>query len=152
MTEEQVTKAVMEWLVRNGWEVLDYDFPGGGTGRRFRFADAAGRRDKNAGAFCPDVVAWRDGLFLLSEDKAVDTLSDYGKQARVKQDPTLPEQLAAAYPGKPFRGIRVAVAFSAPFHHRNAAEEIGLDAVLTVSPDNSVSLAFASAAFPRGAA
>lgn len=150
MTEEQVTKAVMEWLDRNGWEILDYDFPGGGTGRRFRFADAASRQDKNTGAFCPDVVAWRDGLFLLFENKAVDTLSDYGKQAKVKQDPTLPEQLKTAYPEKSFRGIWVALAFAVPFLHGDTADKIGIDAVLTVSSDNSVSLAFASAAFSGG--
>ena len=145
MTEENVAKAVMEWLFARGWEVLDYDFPGGGTGRRFRFSGDSSASDKNAGAFCPDVVAWKDGVFLLCENKATDTLSDYGKQTRVKAEPTLADQLRAAYPDKVADAIQTAVAFSGPFIHRDQAESAGIDFVLTVGEDRSVEVAFTSA-------
>ncbi|MBR1835884.1 MAG: hypothetical protein IJ783_01220 [Kiritimatiellae bacterium] len=140
MTEEQVAKAVIEWLGADGWEILDYDFPGGGTGRRFRFSDAPSAADKNAGAFCPDVVAWKNGVFLLCENKAVDTLSDYAKQARAKAEPTLAAQLAAAYPGNAVNAILTGIAFSGPFIHRAQAESADVDFVFSVLNGNSVSV------------
>lgn len=140
MTEEQVAKAVMKWLDADGWEILDYDFPGGGTGRRFRFSDSASAADKNSGAFYPDIVAWKTGTFLLCENKASDTLSDYAKQARAKAEPTLASQLAYAYPGKAANAILTGIAFSGPFIHRAQAESAAVDFVFSVSGGNSVSV------------
>ena len=33
MKEEQVTKAVLKWLIANKWEIVCFDFPQSGTGR-----------------------------------------------------------------------------------------------------------------------
>ncbi len=140
MTEEQVTKTVIGWLSEQGWEVLDYDFPGGGTGRRFRLAESAKRGNKNAGAFCPDIVAWKNGHFLLFENKSADTVSDYAKQSAIKRDMTLQGQLAVAYPGRDLRDVSVALAFPPPFIHEDEAGLCGIDLVLTVADDLSVSV------------
>ena len=140
MTEEQVTKAVISWLSEHEWVVLDYDFPGGGTGRRFRLAESAKRGDKNAGAFCPDIVAWKDGRFLLFENKSQDTVSDYAKQSAVKRDVTVQGQLTAADPGRDLRDVSVALAFPPPFVHEDMAMSCGIDLVLTVADDLSVSV------------
>lgn len=138
MTEERVTKTVMDWLSARCWEILDYDFPGGGTGRRFRFADADSTRDKNAGAFCPDIVAWKDGSIILFENKAIETLSDFGKQAKIRMDPSIRKQLVSAYPRKPFGAIFVALAFSGAFKRHEDAKSFGIDFVLTVSENGNV--------------
>ena len=140
MTEEQVAKAVMAWLSVHGWEILDYDFPGGGTGRRFRFSAAENPNDKNAGAFCPDIVAWKDGRFLLCENKAADTPSDYDKQARVKSEPTLADQLHAAYPDKSLTLILTAIAFSGPFVNQDRAATRNIDFVLSILENNDVTV------------
>ena len=147
MTEEQVAKAVMAWLSARGWEILDYDFPGGGTGRRFRFSGAESQHEKNAGAFCPDIVAWKNGLFLLCENKATDTPSDYDKQARVKSEPTLSEQLRAAYPGKVPTSTLTAIAFSGPFVNQDRAATRNIDFVLCISENNDVTVCRESGSF-----
>lgn len=144
MTEERVTKTAMDWLSARGWEILDYDFPGGGTGRRFRFSDAGSSRDKNAGTFCPDIVAWKDGSIILFENKAIETLSDFGKQAKVRGDPSIRDQLASAYPGKRFVDVFVALSFSGTFKRQEEAKSFGIDFVLTVSEDGNVGGAYKS--------
>ena len=147
MTEEQVAKAVMAWFSARGWEILDYDFPGGGTGRRFRFSGSKSPNEKNAGAFCPDIVAWKDGTFLICENKAADTRSDYDKQARVKSEPTIADQLRVAYPDKEQTAMLTAIAFSGPFVNQDRAATCNIDFVLCVSENNDVAICRKSGSF-----
>ena len=32
LTEEQATKAILDWLEENGWKIICFDFPQSGTG------------------------------------------------------------------------------------------------------------------------
>ena len=73
MTEEQVTKSILKWLVDSGWEILDYDFPGGGTGRKFHIGN--GRSDKTKGIVIPDVIALRNDVILLFQARQINCIS-----------------------------------------------------------------------------
>ena len=81
MSEEQVTKSIMRWLVAEGWEIVSYDFPQSGTGRALRPSNASAR---NLGTVIPDIIAYRDGTVLIMEDKDRLVKSDFEKQQFIK--------------------------------------------------------------------
>ncbi len=67
MTEEFVTKAILNWLISNGWKILAFDFPQSGTGRLFHPDDC--ESEKNKGAINPDIIAVRNGAAVFFENK-----------------------------------------------------------------------------------
>ena len=48
MTEEQVTKSILKWLIDNDWEIVCFDFPQSGTGH---FLLPNGSTEKNKDRF-----------------------------------------------------------------------------------------------------
>jgi hypothetical protein len=60
ITEEQLTKAILEWLIANNWEIICYDFPQSGTGVSIHPNEEL-RTTKNKGAIIPDIVAIKNG-------------------------------------------------------------------------------------------
>ncbi len=66
MGEERVTKAILKWLIGNGWEIICFDFPQSGTGRLLH---PNGTNEKNKGAINPDIIAVRNGVCLFFENK-----------------------------------------------------------------------------------
>lgn len=76
MREEQVTKAILKWLLDNHWEIICFDFPQSGTGRLLH---PNGANEKNKGAINPDIVAVRNGVCLFFENKDRFYFPDYEK-------------------------------------------------------------------------
>ena len=76
MKEEQVTKALLKWLIENNWEIICFDFPQSGTGRYLHPNDAI---RKNKGAINPDIVAVRNEVCLFFENKDRFYYADYKK-------------------------------------------------------------------------
>ena len=77
MTEEQVTKAIMAWLITNGWHIVCFDFPQSGTGRVLHPNSAAG--EKNKDSIIPDIVAVKKDVGLFFENKDRFYYPDYQK-------------------------------------------------------------------------
>lgn len=46
MTEEQVTKALLQYLTDNGWHIVCFDFPQSGTGKVLHPNNADGEKIK----------------------------------------------------------------------------------------------------------
>jgi len=78
MTEEQVTRTLLNWLESNSWKIISYDFPQSGTGvvlhpnREFRTT-------KNKGSFIPDIVAYKSPIVVFFENKDRFVLDDFEK-------------------------------------------------------------------------
>ena len=136
MSEEQVTRAILKWLMERGWTILDYDFPGGGTGRKFHVGDIADSKTK--GIVTPDIIAIRDKTIIVFENKAVDTLSDYDKVARLREDKEFLGLLRNAYPDEYVECVTWGIGYSGAAKHREQAGLCGLDIVVCVkeSPDD----------------
>ncbi len=84
ITEEQVTKAILNWLETNGWEIICFDFPQSGTGVSLH-PNQDLRTTKNKGAFIPDIVAIKNGVVLFFENKDRFVLTDFIKVQELKQ-------------------------------------------------------------------
>lgn len=77
MTEEQVTKALLQYLTDNGWHIVCFDFPQSGTGKVLHPNNAAG--EKNKDSIIPDIVAVKNNISLFFENKDRFYLPDYKK-------------------------------------------------------------------------
>lgn len=140
MSEEQVTRSVLSWLAGRGWEILDYDFPGGGTGRSFHVGGMTG---KTAGIIIPDVIAWKDSCVLVMENKARDTKSDYDKIRRLSGDADFLSQLRKAYTAKLVTRIVWGVAFSGLPRYLKMAQAAGIGLILRVHDDQTCHVEYA---------
>lgn len=76
MTEEKLTKIVLDWLEANHWEIICYDFPQSGTGVLLHSNQS---NDKNKGGFIPDIVAIKNEIVVVFENKNRFVLEDYEK-------------------------------------------------------------------------
>lgn len=77
MTEEQVTKALLQYLTDNGWHIVCFDFPQSGTGRILHPNNANG--EKNKDSIIPDIVAVKNNVSLFFENKDRFYFPDYIK-------------------------------------------------------------------------
>lgn len=78
LTEEQITKAILDWLEEQGWDIICYDFPQSGTGISLHPNEEL-RTTKNKGAIIPDIVAIKGTTVLFFENKDRFVLSDFEK-------------------------------------------------------------------------
>lgn len=137
MREEQVARSVLSWLTERGWEILDYDFPGGGTGRSFHVGEF---QDKTSGLVIPDVIAIKDSTLLVMENKAKDTRSDYEKIGRLSGS-GFERLLHEAYPQRTFDHVVFGIAFSGPSRYAELAEVNGVGVVVQVAEDGRCAIA-----------
>ena len=68
MTEEFITKRIINYLLINDWEIIAFDFPQSGTGRMLhpnnQFADS-----KNMGGIIPDIISQKGNTGIIIENK-----------------------------------------------------------------------------------
>ena len=85
LTEEQVTKAILDWLEANGWEIICFDFPQSGTGVSLHPNEEL-RTTKNKDAFIPDIVAIKNSSVVFFENKDRFVLADFIKVEELKKN------------------------------------------------------------------
>ena len=81
--EEDITRALAEWLEERGWELCSVHYPGTQGGLRFRRA-APGERALDA--IVPDIVALLGSNLLVVESKPAYSSSDVAKLERLARD------------------------------------------------------------------
>lgn len=84
MREERVTINILNWLERNGWKIVCYDFPQSGTGFLLHPNSDENRTTKNKGGIIPDILATRNSVALFFENKDRFVLSDFEKLKEIK--------------------------------------------------------------------
>lgn len=85
MREEKVTKNILEWLEANNWKIVCYDFPQSGTGVLLHPNTDETRTTKNKGGIIPDILAARNSIAILFENKDRFVFSDFEKIKDVKK-------------------------------------------------------------------
>lgn len=85
ITEEQATKAILDWLENNGWKIICFDFPQSGTGVSLH-PNSDLRTTKNKGAFIPDIVAIKNKTVVFFENKDRFVLDDFVKVQDLRQN------------------------------------------------------------------
>lgn len=85
ITEEQATKAILNWLENNDWKIICFDFPQSGTGVVLHPNNEL-RTTKNKGAFIPDIVAIKTDIVVFFENKDRFVLDDFVKVQDLRQN------------------------------------------------------------------
>ncbi len=81
MTEEQVTRSILQWLTESGYTIVCFDFPQSGTGRLLK---PNGSTSKNKKSINPDIVAVKGETCLFFENKNRLFLKDFEKQNQLR--------------------------------------------------------------------
>jgi len=84
ITEEQATKAILDWLEANDWKIICFDFPQSGTGVSLHPNEEL-RTTKNKGAFIPDIVAIKNGTVIFFENKDRFVFDDFVKVQNLRE-------------------------------------------------------------------
>lgn len=139
MTEENVTKSILSFLIGRGWKIVTFDFPQSGTGRSLH---PSGSVSKNAGVLIPDVVAVKDGESIYLENKDHYYPEDFTKVNNVLQTKMYAEsffKLLGVNQETMFGGIGMPAAYC-----ESISEEMKnlVDFVLRVSEDGTVDIDF----------
>lgn len=92
ITEEKVTKLILDWLESNDWKIICYDFPQSGTGISLHLNEEL-RETKNKGAIIPDIVAIKEEKVLFFENKDRYVLSDFDKLNSLKTNNNYSESI-----------------------------------------------------------
>ncbi|ELI6456044.1 hypothetical protein RRM46_002283 [Flavobacterium psychrophilum] len=92
ITEEKVTKLILDWLESNDWKIICYDFPQSGTGISLHLNEEL-RETKNKGAVIPDIVAIKEEKVLFFENKDRFVLSDFDKLNSLKTNNNYSESI-----------------------------------------------------------
>jgi Holliday junction resolvase len=143
ITEEQVTKAILNWLESNNWEIICFDFPQSGTGVSLHLNQEL-RTTKNKGAFIPDIVAIKSEIVLFFENKDRFVLNDFLKVQELRQTSnyaTSIEKLLKEYTySKIYYGVGLA---HTPKTEQKIDEHLEkIDFVVFCRVDNSISATF----------
>ena len=85
MTEEQVTKKILAWLIENQWKIICFDFPQSGTGKYFHpNEEYRNIKPKNNAAFIPDIIAIKENKAIFFENKNRFYLDDFIKLQMIR--------------------------------------------------------------------
>lgn len=136
MTEEQVTKAILKWLINNHWEIICFDFPQSGTGRLLH---PNGANEKTKGAINPDIVAVRKNICLFFENKDRFYFPDYEKVNSLIVDNDYTEDIACLLSGYNVDEFYYGIGLPAEKHNTKSQESAALvDFILGVNMDKTI--------------
>ncbi len=140
MTEEQVTKAILQWLIDNGWEIICYDFPQSGTGV---FLHPNGSTEKNKDTINPDIVAVRDNKCLFFENKSFFYYPDFEKVQYLRMTNDYSEAINNLLSDHHISLIRYGIGYPTTVHKAKAKESLHMvDFVVGVCEDRSIDILY----------
>ena len=140
MREEQVTKAILKWLIGHQWSIVCYDFPQSGTGH---FLHPNGSTDKNKDTINPDIVAVKDNICLFFEDKDRYYFPDYEKQNKLINDNNYTDAISSLLRDYPVSVIYYGIWFPKSKYSGDAINNQALvDFIVGVDDTKSVSFLY----------
>jgi len=83
LTEERITKSIVSWLEKNGWDIICFDFPQSGTGKILH-PNIRANNLKNKQGIIPDIVALKNKKVVFFENKDKFVLADFKKVESIK--------------------------------------------------------------------
>ncbi|RLI82957.1 hypothetical protein DRP04_02735 [Archaeoglobales archaeon] len=82
MEEEFITKSIVKFLKSVGFEIISFDFPQSGSGFLLHPDD---RKSKNKGSISPDVVAAKEHMLVVMENKNRFSRRDFEKLKNLRE-------------------------------------------------------------------
>ncbi len=140
MTEERVTIAILNWLQKEGWEIVAFDFPQSGTGKVLH---KNGSTNKNQDTIIPDIIAVRKGICVFFENKNKFFYNDFEKLNQLREDNQYTEDISALL--EPYQISRIYYGIGFPekiYNQRVKKIEHMVDFIIGVTEDAIISIAY----------
>lgn len=136
ISEERVTKSVILFLISKEWDILDFDFPGSGTGRKF-YTNIT-KNSKNKGIVIPDIIAYnkKTNNILIFESKAKDSLSDYKKILILTKDTIFLDHVKSTYNTYKINNIYFGICCGGTPHYINSVINYSVKVALSVNTES----------------
>lgn len=121
MQEEDVTKSILSWLKKTGWQIVCYDYPQSGTGHTLKPNNS---RTKNKGCINPDIVAvnTKTKVCLFFENKNRFYRKDFIKQNTLKVDNQYTHAISKLLDGYSVEAIYYGIGLPFDKYTKTAAE------------------------------
>ena len=140
MTEEDVTKSILKWLIQNGWNIICFDFPQSGTGI---FLHPNNSSSKNKDSVNIDIVAVKGGECLFFENKDRFYFQDYKKIYKLKTENNYSRDIGKLL--KEYNNISKFYGIGLPTsaHKKKSKASINLvDFIIGVNDDKTIEILF----------
>lgn len=136
MTEEQVTKTILGWLLKEGWEIVCYDFPQSGTGV---FLHPNGSTEKNKDTINPDIVAVKNGICVFFENKSYFYYPDFEKVDMLRNTSDYSEAISNLLRNYQINSIQYGIGYPSAVHKKKAKESVYMtDFIIGVSESREI--------------
>lgn len=137
MKEEQVTKAILQWLIANKWEIVCFDFPQSGTGRILH--PNGGTCGKNKDTIIPDIVAVKRKVCVFVENKDRFYYPDYQKQNSIKAGNDYSDAITVLLKGYSVDSIFYGIGLPTAKHNQGSLDAAYLvDFILCVNENKTI--------------
>ena len=137
MTEEQVTKAILNSLIIKDWKILTYDFPQSGSGKILHSNEISSK--KNKGGIVPDIVAIKDNICLFFENKDRVDINDFQKVFSLISNNQYSNAISTLLKDYNIKQIYYGIGFPSEKWNQQAATNVSLvDFVIGVSDDKHI--------------
>ncbi len=140
MSEENITKIILSWLMRNGWEIICYDFPQSGTGVLLHPNNS---KEKNKDAINPDIVAVKGNQCIYFENKSYFYFPDFEKVKRLRTTSDYSEAINQLLSGKGIQKIWYGIGYPSSAHKKKAKEFVKMtDFIIGVTDEKNIEILY----------
>ncbi len=142
MTEEQVTKAILKWLMDEGWDIVCYDFPQSGTGVLLHPNDS---NEKNKDTVNPDIVAVKGSKCVFFENKSYFYYPDFEKVNMLRTSDRYSNAINDLLKNYSIDSICYGIGYPTNVHKNKAKESVEMtDFIIGVEEDRSITQLYLS--------
>ena len=142
MTEEQVTKVILGWLMQEGWEIVCYDFPQSGTGV---FLHPNGNNEKNKDTINPDIVAVKNNKCVFFENKSYFYYPDFEKINTLRNTSDYSEAIDDLLERYNIELVCYGIGYPSSAHKKKAQESVDMtDFIVGVTDNREIELLYLS--------
>lgn len=141
MTEEQVTKIILEWLLNSNWIIVSFDFPQSGTGKILHPNDSLS--EKNKGSINPDIIAVKETICLFFENKGYFYYSDFLKQYNLINNNDYSNDIEKLLKDYNIKNIYYGIGMPSEKHSQRSVNSAYLvDFIIGVNKQNKIDILF----------
>lgn len=135
--EENVTKAILKWLIDNQWEIICFDFPQSGTGKVLHPSTTTSKTD---GAIIPDIIAFKNGIVVDFENKDRFVMDDFEKVSFLKSTTIYDKSLNTLLKGYSYTNIYYGIGMPFSDNNYSKAESNAdmVDFIVYVKDENNI--------------
>lgn len=144
MREERVTINILNWLERNEWKIICYDFPQSGTGVLLHPNSDENRTSKNKEGIIPDIIAVKNSTALYFENKDRYYASDFEKIREIKTKKNYSKSLDAILSSFNITEILYGIGLPSEEKHVNRGMENieGIDFLVSTSESGVIAVVY----------